>query len=276
VKGAAALRRRQLGAVLRLELRKGLWGRRALWVYFLAFTPAVIAGLHALQVAVTGHADPLDNDTEVVAGIVQFYYLRLGVFFGCLGVFTRLFRGEMMERTLHHALLTPLRREVLAAGKFAAGALSVALIFGAAVAATFGLTYLHHGRAALSFLARGGLGHLGAYLLVITLAAVGYGALFLLLGLFFRNPVLPALVVLVWESGNRVLPAALKLASVIFYLEPLLPVEVPASGLAALFAIPADPIAPYLAVPGLLLVSAVVLAAACLRARRAEIDYGTD
>jgi ABC-type transport system involved in multi-copper enzyme maturation permease subunit len=273
----AQLRRRQLLAVMRLELRKSLLGLRALWVYFLAFAPSVMAGLHSLRALGGGHEDGLDGDTEVLAGFIQFYYLRVGIFFGALGVFTRLFRGDMNERSLHYTLLVPMRREVLACGKFAAGVVTMTLIFGGAVLATFVATYAHHGRAAVDFVfARGGLAHLGAYLLVTVLAGVGYGALFLLLGLLFRNPVLPALAVLGWESINRILPGALKPASVIFYLEPLLPIEVPARGLAALFAIPAEPISPYLAVPGLLLVSAAILAAACWRARSTEIRYGGD
>jgi ABC-type transport system involved in cytochrome c biogenesis permease component len=271
------MRRRQLGAVLRLELRKTLLGRRALWIYLLALAPAVITIMHSVRALVIGQGDALDGDTEILAGIVQFYYLRVGMFFGALGIFTRLFRGDMMERSLHYTLLTPMRREVLACGKFAAGVVTMVLIFGGAVLACFAGTYLHHGRQALDFvLARGGLGHLGAYLLVVVLAAVGYGALFLLLGLLAKNPVLPALAVLSWESLNRLLPAALKPLSVIFYLEPLLPIEVPATGVAALFAIPAEPISPWLAVPGLLLVSGSVLAGACLRARTTEIAYGGD
>jgi ABC-type transport system involved in multi-copper enzyme maturation permease subunit len=269
------LRRRQLATVIRLELRRTLFGRRALWVYVLAFAPAVVIGLHSLDAVISRRPDALDEDTEILARIFQIYYLRLGIFFGCLGVFTRLFRGDMMERSLHHYLLTPLRRELLACGKFLAGAIATALIFGAAAVASFGLMYVHHGGAAIDYLLRQhGLGHLGGYLLVTVLACLGYGALFLLLGLLARNPILPAVAVLLWESVNHVLPASLKLVSVIFYLEPLLPVEVSAGGLAALFTVPAEPIAPALAIPGLLLVSALILGGACLRVRHTEIEYG--
>ena len=66
----------------------------------------------------------LDDDTNVLAGIVQFYYIRLGVFFGCLGIFARLIRGEMIERSLHFYLLAPVRREVLLLAKYAAGCFS--------------------------------------------------------------------------------------------------------------------------------------------------------
>ena len=47
-------------------------------------------------------------------------------------------------------------------------------------------------------------------------------------GLLFRNPMIPAAVVWVWEGLNPFLPALLKKISVIFYLKSLCPVEVPA------------------------------------------------
>jgi hypothetical protein len=73
---------------------------------------------------------------------------------------------------------------------------------------------------------------------------------------------------------NHLLPASLKFVSVIFYLEPLLPVEVPPSNeLLTFFAIPADPVSSYLALPVLGLLSAGILLAACARARSTEINY---
>jgi ABC-type transport system involved in multi-copper enzyme maturation permease subunit len=273
------MRRRQLGTIVRLELRKILLSWRGLWLYLLAFAPAFIIAMHSLVTVLSprreGHE--LEQDTEILAAIFQLYYLRVGIFFGCLGVFTRLFRGEMMERSAHYYLLTPVRRELLAVGKFVAGAAATIGTFGVALLASFVFMYVHFGAEARAFVFSGpGLGHLGAYLSVGALACLGYGAVFLLIGLVVRNPILPAVGVLLWESMNNVLPASLKLLSVMFYLQPLLPVEVPAEHLAALFAIPADPISPLVAVPGLLVVTAAIVAFACLRARETEINYSTD
>ena len=44
-----------------------------------------------------------------------------------MGIFSNLFRGEMLEKTLHYYYLTPMRRELLVAGKYLAG-LAVALV----------------------------------------------------------------------------------------------------------------------------------------------------
>ena len=71
-----------------------------------------------------------EEDRAIFAGIFQYFYLRIAIFFGCLGIFMYLFRGEMSNRTLHFWLLAPARREVLLAGKYAAGLIASAVIFG--------------------------------------------------------------------------------------------------------------------------------------------------
>ena len=77
----------------------------------------------------------MSEDTGILAGIIQFYYVRLGIFFGCLGIFSRLIRGEMIERSLHFYFLSPVRREVILLAKFAAGSISALLLFVSAILA---------------------------------------------------------------------------------------------------------------------------------------------
>ena len=47
----------------------------------------------------------------IFAGIFQYFYLRLAIFFGCLGMFMYLFTGEMSNRTLHYWFLAPAPRD---------------------------------------------------------------------------------------------------------------------------------------------------------------------
>ena len=49
------------------------------------------------------------------------------------------------------------------------------------------------------------------------LACAGYGSVFLAVGLLYRNPIIPAAIVLVWESANVFVPPGLKTLSVIYY-----------------------------------------------------------
>src|SRR4051794_21328376 len=272
--------RNQLQTIVRLEIKKNFFRWRGLWVYFLAFGPAIIITLHTIGSLAhpegMGH-HALEEDTNVMAGIFRLFYLRLGIFFGCMGIFTRLFRGEVMEKSLHYYFLAPVRRELLVLGKYVAGIIAAIFFFGSGVLLSFIFMNGHFGQAGTQYVFHGpGLGQLGSYLLVTVLACIGYGSLFLLMGLLYRNPVVPAVIILLWESINNVLPAMLKKLSIIFYLLPLCPVEVPTDGISALFTVSAEAVPIYVAIPGLLIVSALLLWYAARRIRSVEISYGTD
>ena len=114
---------------------------------------------------------------------------------------------------------------------------------------------------------------------VTALACLGYGSVFLAAGLLFRNPIIPAAVVLLWESANPFLPAALKKISVIFYLQSMCPVvarpnDMPA--LAALLLSSAEATPAVWAAGGLVVVTMILLAVAARRARMLEINYSSD
>jgi ABC-type transport system involved in multi-copper enzyme maturation permease subunit len=261
--------------LVRIEVRRNLFFRRAWWIYFLAFIPTVIILIHLL---VRSHpALELDDDTYVLAGIVQFYYVRLGVFFGCLGIFARLIRGEMIERSLHFYLLSPVRREVLLLAKYAAGCFSALLLSGVAILANFFLIYVGFGAAGQDYVLHGpGLAQLGGYLLVVSLACLGYGAVFLLLSMIFRNPTPAAMLVMGWEAINPIMPSMLQKVSVASYLRHLMPINVPGQGIFALLTVQTEPVPAWVTVACLLVFTAVVLAYSCLRIRRLEIRYTTD
>jgi hypothetical protein len=123
------------------------------------------------------------------------------------------------------------------------------------------------------YFAGSGLHQLASYVGVTVLACVGYGAVFTLMGLFFRNPMIPAAAVMVWEGLNAFLPPVLKKFSVIFYLKSLCPVDVPVSGPLVLLAQDATPVSPWLAVPGLLLLSLLTMIYAGIRLRKFEVTY---
>src|SRR5260370_36594972 len=194
-----------------------------------------------------------------------------------MGLFTWLFRGEIVEKSLHYYFLVAMRCEVVIVGKLLAGGLASVVTFGGSVLLAFIFMYGHFGAAGRAFIFDGpGLGHLLAYLGVATLACVGYGSLFLALSLVFKNPILPGIVVLLWETFHAVLPSLLQKLSVMFYLKQLCPVSIPSEGLMALFTVVAEPVSAWLAVPGLLVLCTVIVIFACLRIRRTEISYLAD
>jgi hypothetical protein len=224
----------------------------------------------------------LGQDSVMFAGVFQFFFLRLAIFFGCLGIFMNLFRGEILDRSLHFYFLAPVRREVLMAGKFLAGLLATCSIFVTSeVLQTVAFlwhfppsvreAYLYHNH---------GLEHAAMYLGVTVLACVGYGAFFLVAGMLFRNPILPAAAILIWEGINPFLPGLLRQFSVIYYLKSLCPVDIPTPpGTPPVFALlisNSDPVSAPVAVLGIVIVALIALYASSVQVRRMEINYTTE
>ena len=354
---------KQIGAVLRLEIKKTFFARRGLWIYLLALIPVLIWSGHAWEVRskferrrqwsnistgatrekmaavksdmtreevvqllgppawqqewhrrrrgevrqgeslgytdgrselrltlldgrVTGvslnEGCSLSEDVHIFAGIFQFFYLRLAIFFGCLFVFINLFRGEMLDKSLHYYFLAPVRREVVVAGKFLAGLLATVVIFTVSTALQVGVMNWHFETQELEgYLMRGdGWWHALSYVGVTALACFGYGSVFLASGVLLRNPLIPGVSILLWESINGILPATLRKISIIYYLKSLCPVEIPIErGVPpplALLAMTVDPAPPFLAVGGLTLVACTLLFIAARRVRTLEINYGTE
>ena len=112
------------------------------------------------------------------------------------------------------------------------------------------------------------------------LGCVGYGSVFLAVGLYIRNPIIPAAVLLAWEGINGILPHVLQKMSVLYYLQSLCPVPAPidhdAPLLIRLLAAPAAPASGPGALLGLLLLTAFVLWIASLAVRRMQIAYGSE
>lgn len=223
----------------------------------------------------------LEEDRQVYAGIFQYFYLRLAIFFGCLGIFMNLFRGEMLDKTLHFWFLAPVRREVLLAGKYAAGLVAATVIFTGGALLCFAAMLWPHAAAEVQAYWQGpGASHAFWYAAAAALGCVGYGSVFLAAGLLLRNPIVPAAVLLIWESINGFLPAMLQKLSVLHYLQSLCPVPAPmdsnAPSLVRLLLSPAEPASRLGSVLGLLALTALVLWTASRVARRIEISYSSE
>lgn len=261
---------RQTGAIFRLELKKTLFGKRAILLYLLALFPVLLMAMLAVVEAEDIRAN-FNEANEVFSAIYQGLILRTVVFFGCAWMFMNLFRGEVVDRSLHYYFLCPVRREVLVVGKYLSGLVSTILLF---LLTTFGAIlffYLAGYPTSTQFLVNGpGLGQVFTYLGITVLACVGYGAVFMVIGLFFRNPIVPALVVYGWEFINFLLPPVLKKISVIHYLQSLTPIPMSEGP----FAVIAEPTPAWIAIPGLIIFTLIVLTVASLRIRRMEIRYG--
>ena len=207
----------QIAAILRLEVRKNFIGRRAFLIYLLAGAPILL--MAALSAQISWEQSRNNNIGEiniVFANLYEGLILRTIVFFGCAWIFMNLFRGEVVDRSLHYYFLSPLRREVLVCGKYLSGLVASLVLFGISTAGSLLFLYIGLGSAGASYFADGpGKGQAFAYLGITVLGCIGYGAAFMLIGLFFRNPIIPALLIYGWEFINFLPPPVLKKISVI-------------------------------------------------------------
>ena len=202
-----------------------------------------------------------EEDRQIFAGVFQYFYLRLAIFFGCLGIFMNLFRGEMLDKTLHFWFLAPARREVLLAGKYGAGLIASSVIFAGGTVLCFTLMLWPHDSVEVQTYWQGpGMAHAMWYVAAAALGCVGYGSVFLAAGLLLRNPIIPAAVLLAWESINSFMPQVLQKLSVLYYLQSLCPVPAPMEkdvpAIIQLLLSPAAPASRPGAIAGLLILTA--------------------
>src|SRR6185295_8289974 len=268
---------RQIRAVFRLEVETNFLGRRSFLLYLLALIPVFPLAIRAVVMAffpVVREGLEFNQFNMFFANYYGALILRTMVFFGCAWIFMNLFRGDIIDRSLHFYFLSPVRREVLVVGKYVSGLATSIILFTMTTVVAMLLLYFpaHVSESSRFFLDGPGLGQLLNYASITALACIGYGGFFLVVGLFFRNPIIPAIVLYGWEWLNFLLPPLLKKISVIHYLNSLVPVPISEGP----FAVIAEPTPAWISVPGLLIVTALVLFAAGTRIRHMEIRYGSE
>ena len=265
---------RQIRAIFRLEVEKNYLGRRSILLYLLALLPIVPLAMLAPFTPPSREWQDFNQYNMIFAVFYGGLILRTVVFFGCAWIFMNLFRGDIIDRSLHFYFLSPVRREVLVIGKYVSGLATSVILFTATTVVSMLLLYFPHfySESTRYFLDGQGLGQLLTYVGVTILACIGYGGFFLVVGLFFRNPIIPAIVLYGWEWLNFLMPPLLKKISVIHYLNSLAPVPVSEGP----FAVVAEPTPVWIAVPSLIVVTALVLIVASYRIRHLEVRYGSD
>lgn len=271
---ARSLWLRQIAAIMRLEVKKNFLGKRSVLVYLLAFMPVGLLALIAILPPAAREWLDFAQYPKLFSAIYNVLILRTVVFFGCAWIFMNLFRGEIVDRSLHYYFLSAVRREVLVAGKYLSGLVTSIVLFTTVTVVSMLLMFFpqFYSASVRFFLDGSGTTQLLTYAGITILACIGYGAFFLVIGLFFRNPIIPALLLYGWEWLNFLLPPLLKKISVIHYLNSLVPVPLSEGP----FAVVAEPTPAWISVPGLLIVTALVLIGASYRIRRMEINYGSD
>ena len=220
--------------VLDLTLGEMLWSRRTVFMALVVGGPVVIAlALRALVsvdwVSLSGSIEgrPLTLTGPGMFGLmVWVFYLRftvpvLGVFYG-----TSLIADEVEDKTITYLFTRPVSRGSVLFGKYLAYLICTSLVVLPSVMIVFFL---------LVPLLGGCIGeNFPALLIDLGLLGLGlavYGALFALVGAWFKRPLLTGLVfVFGWEPIAVVIPGYMKNLTVAFYLQGLVPHAMPQDG----------------------------------------------
>ena len=265
---------RQIVAILRLEVEKNFLGRRSFLIYLITFLPLFPLLVLAVVTPPSREWTDFNKFSTIYAFLYNGLILRTVVFFGCAWIFMNLFRGELIDRSLHYYFLSAVRRDVLLVGKYLSGLITSIILFTGLTVVAMLLLYLpRFGSQSVRFFLEGqGMSQILTYAGITMLACLGYGAFFLVVGLFVRNPIIPALLLYGWEWLNFLLPPLLKKISVIHYLNSLVPVQISEGPLAVI----AEPTPAWIAIPSMLVVTGLVLALSGYRIRHMEIRYGSN
>ncbi|MCP4896328.1 MAG: hypothetical protein GY906_05080 [bacterium] len=264
---------RQVLALARQEFARAVFSKRATPIYVLVAFPLLVALMRALFLPDSLRENP-GFSIQDLAQTFHLFILRFILFFSAAALFINLIRGEILDRSLHYRLLAPMRREAVIVGKYLGGVCAAAAIFLPTTVLTAVLFFLPHGSSAVwaNLAAGSGLANMLSYLVAIVLACCGYGSLFLLAGLLFRNPMIPVGLLLGWEALVPLLPGVLKMFSVAHHLVSFSPVPLELGT----FALVADPAPRWVSALAVLALSVVALGAAAYRARSLEIMYSVD
>lgn len=217
--------------VFDLTLGQMLWSRRTVFMAVIVGVPVLIAGglralagLEWMQVAGARTGDGLPLTGPGIFGLmVWVFYLRfivpvLGVSYG-----TSLIADEVEDRTVTYLFTRPIPRGAVLLGKYLAFLVSAMAVVLPSVLVTFFLVVpILGGRVGESFPA------LVTDLGLIGLGLAVYGAVFALVGAWFRRPLLAGLVFAFgWEPVASVIPGYMKYLTVSFYLQGLVPHAMP-------------------------------------------------
>ena len=236
-----------------LSLGQMLWSRRTVFMAFIVGGPVVVALILRALVAMDlmTARGVIDGRSVTVDGPVIFglmiwgFYLRLAV--PLLGMFygTALIADEVEDKTITYLFTRPVSRGAVLVGKYLAYLGCTGLVVLPSVMLVFFLVVpLEGGSIGTSF------PDLVKDLALLAVGLAVYGALFALVGAWFKRPLLTGLVfIFVWEPIIVFVPGYMNRFTVSYYIQGLVPHAMPQDGMvtAILSALQANEVVPSVA-----------------------------
>ena len=245
---------RAVRGVFDLSLEAMIWTRRSLLVGLFLGLPVLFGLLYHL--VLVAQLPARISGFELYGHVVVLFFVGKALPLTALFYATALVADEIEGKTLTYLVTRPIPRVAVLAGKFLAYLGTTLSLSLPSLVLTFFLLTTARGGTGVGSAVPDLLRDLG----VLALALLAYGALFTLLGVVLRRPLIPGLLfILVWELVVN-LPGYLPRFTLTAWLRSLTRHRPPQEGLAGLFGGETLPTSECLLV--LLAVSALCLAAA--------------
>lgn len=211
-----------------MSLAQMLWSRRSVFLALIVGGPMALAiGIRTL-VQLSSMNLPVVNGTTVTGPalfgmMIWLLYIRfilpvLGVFYG-----TALIADEVEDKTITYLFTRPIPRSAVLLGKYLAYLVcTVFLVLPSVVVVYFIIVPLGGGSIGGEFPA------LAADVGMLVLGLATYGALFAFVGARLKRPIVIGLIFAFgWEPGVQFFPGYVKQATVVYYLQALIPQTMP-------------------------------------------------
>jgi ABC-2 type transport system permease protein len=217
-------------AAFDLSLEGMIWSRRSVLMAVIIALPVLfgIAFRGALAARLASTISPFDLFGHVVVA----YYMENVLPLAALFYAGSLIADEVEGKTITYLLTRPVSRMSLLTGKFAAYLVTTLAFALPATLVTFFLVMRSPGFAGLGKFVPDLFRDLG----VLALTVLAYGAVFMLLGVLLRRPLIVGLLfIYVWEAWVSVLPGYLPRLTLASYLRSLVTHQPAQAGLLGLF-----------------------------------------
>ena len=214
--------------VMDLSLGEMLWSRRTIFMALVVGGPVILAIV--VRVLETMGMPALRVNGQRVVGInvfgVMIWMLFLRFIIPVLGVFygTALMADEIEDKTITYLFTRPIPRGAVLLGKYLAYVVCTSLVVLPSVMLVYFLL-IPFNQVAATF------GNLLTDLALLGLGLAVFGAVFALVGAFFKRPLVIGLVFAFgWEQVAMALPGYVKRFTIAYYLQALVPHAMPSEG----------------------------------------------
>jgi ABC-2 type transport system permease protein len=244
-----------VGRVFSVFFPQGRKAKKTRFFFLFSFLPVAVSLVIKFNQILSGR--PAGGNVYLFNNLIMLFYLQLIILILALFYGTSVCSEEVEGKTLPYLITRPVPKAAVVLGKYAA----YTVVMAGMVIVGLLLSFLVLNLDRLDDAAVYRL--LGRYLGVLILAAMAYGALFTFLGSFLKRSIFFGLLFCFgWENVIQYFPGSTQRLAIAHYLKSFLPAT--SSGRFSILTFRLEPTQPGLALLMLFLITAALLALACV------------